>query len=72
MKVKRLVDWVGQYLCQTIEKLIHKVLVNKPNEKRSRSRPRQRWFDRIDKDLENLKTTITEDAYVWRIWEELS
>jgi len=33
MKVKRLVDLVG-HICQTIDKLIHKVLVNKPNEKR--------------------------------------
>lgn len=35
MQVKRLVDWVG-HICQTIDKLIHKVLVNKPNKKRSK------------------------------------
>jgi hypothetical protein len=33
-----------------------------PNSKRPRGRPRQRWFDRVNKDLENVGTTRIEDV----------
>lgn len=53
------------------DKLIHKVLTKKPNGKRPRGRPRQCWFDRVNKYLENLGTTRTEDANDRGVMREL-
>lgn len=66
LKAKRL-EWAG-HVWRAKDKLIHKVLINKPNGKRPRGRPRQRWFDRANKDLESLGTTKIEDANNWELW----
>lgn len=36
------------------EKIIRQVTERKPNTKRPRERPRQRWKDRVDKNLEEF------------------
>jgi len=60
LKTKRL-EWAG-HVRRAKDKLINKVLIENPNSKRPRGRPRQRWFDRVNKDLENLGTTRIEDV----------
>jgi hypothetical protein len=50
------------------DKLIHNVLINKPNGKRPRGRPRQRWLDRVNKDLESLGTTKIDDTDDRELW----
>lgn len=34
--------------------ITHKMLINKPNRKIPHDKPRQRWLDRVNNDLENL------------------
>lgn len=41
-----------------------------PNEKRSRCILCQRLFDRINKDLENLRMTKIKDVVDWRVCKE--
>lgn len=48
-KDKRL-EWVD-HVWRTTGKLIHKILINKISEKRLRNKPRQRWLDRVFKDI---------------------
>jgi len=36
-----------------------------------RGRPRQRWLDRVNKDLENLGTTKIEDEDDRKLWEDM-
>lgn len=59
------------YIWRVKDKLIYKVFINKSNRKRPIGRHRQRWFDRVNKDLEYLITTRIEDADDREVWKEL-
>lgn len=48
------------------DKLIHEVLINKPNGKRPRERPRQ--LDRLDRVIKYLETTQIEDVDDKELW----
>jgi len=69
LKAKRLES--AGHVWRAKDKLIHKVLVNKPNGKRPRGRPRQRWLDRVNKDLESLSTSKIKDADDRELWRNV-
>jgi len=63
-------EWAG-HAWRAKDKLIHKVLINKPSGKRPRGRPRQRWIDGANKDLESLGPTKIEYANDRELWSDL-
>lgn len=61
LKSKRL-EWAGR-VCRTKGRLANRVLNNEPDDKRPRGRPRQRWLDRVSRDLEEM---VEGDRHRWR------
>jgi len=64
------VGWAGRDTCGDRRSEIGTVTERKPNTKMPRERPRQRWKDRADKDLEGLGTEngveLAKDRDRWR------
>lgn len=55
-------EWDG-HIWRDKDSQMRQVVISKPNKTRPRGRPRQRWMDRVKKDLMQVdKTAIIEDA----------
>jgi hypothetical protein len=50
----RRMRWTGHVASMEEERGVHRVLVGKPDEKRSLGRPRRRWEDNIKMDLQEV------------------
>jgi hypothetical protein len=50
----RRIRWAGHVACMGEERGVHKVLVEKPEEKRPLGRSRRRWEDNIKMDVEEV------------------
>ena len=50
----RRMRWAGHVACMEGGRVVHKVLVGKPEGKRPSGRPRRRWEDNIKMDLEEV------------------
>jgi hypothetical protein len=50
----RRMRWAGHVACMGEERGVHRVLVGKPEGKRSLGRPRHRWEDNIKMDLQEV------------------
>ena len=53
VKLRRM-SWVGYVACMGEGRLVHRVLVGKPEEKRPLGRPRRVWEDNIKMDLQEV------------------
>ncbi|KAL4112400.1 hypothetical protein QTP88_016199 [Uroleucon formosanum] len=70
LKAKRL-EWAG-HVWRAGESVIWNVLIRNPTKKRPRGRPRQRWLDRVKKDISDTdETKRLEDAMDRNIWRSL-
>jgi hypothetical protein len=50
----RLMRWAGHVVCMGEDRGVHRVLVGKPEGKRPLGRPRRRWADNIEVDLQDV------------------
>ena len=50
----RRMRWVGHVACMEEGRVVHRVLVGKPEGKRPLGRPRHRWEDNIKMDLQEV------------------
>ena len=50
--------WAGHVARMAEDRGVHRVLVGKPEGKRSLGRPRRRWEDNIKMDLEDLEGVV--------------
>ena len=50
----RRMRWAGHVACMEEGRVVHKVLVGKPEGKKPLGRPRRRWEDNIKMDLEEV------------------
>ena len=50
----RKMRWAGHVTCMGEGRVVHKVLVGKPEGKRPLGRPRRRWEDNIKMDLQEM------------------
>jgi hypothetical protein len=52
--VKSRMSWAGHVVRMGEERVVHRVLVEKPEEKRPLGRPRRRWEDNIKMDFQEV------------------
>jgi len=70
--VSKRLEWAG-HIWRDKDNQMRQVVVSKPNKTRPRERPRQRWIDRVKKDLMKVdETAMIEDAPNRDRWERLS
>jgi len=70
LKAKRL-EWAG-HVWRVGESVIRNVLIRNPTKKRPRGRPRQRWLDRVKKDISDTdETKRLEGAMNRNVWRSL-
>ena len=68
----RRMRWAGHVACMEEGRVVHKVLVGKPEGKRPLGRPRRRWEDNIKIDLEEVGRScgdwmeLAQDRDSWR------
>jgi len=64
--------WAGHVARMGEGRVVHRVLVGKPEEKRPLGRPRNRWEDKIKTDLQEVWggyedwMELAQDRYMWR------
>ena len=54
MVKSRRMRWAGHVACMGVDRVVHRVLVGKPEGKRPLGRPRRRWEDNIKMDLQEV------------------
>ena len=52
--IKSRMRWAGHMACMEKGRVVHKVLMGKPEGKRPLGRPRRRWEDNIRMDLQEV------------------
>jgi len=50
----RRMRWAGHVACMGEERRVYRVVVGKPEERRSLGRPRRRWVDNVRMDLQEV------------------
>ena len=67
----RKMRWLGHIVCMVEKRGVYRVLVGKPEGKRTLRRPRHRWEDNIKMDLQEVGcggmdwVELTQDRYRW-------